>query len=177
MPDKCLKKVNTYYYSTRDMQSNSTSNSNIQTNAEGDYIGFFFRCIYYDSSLLNLAGFLHIKQTNISNRNEKFSNIADSYLSEHMDIFELPKDNNAELQKKFEYEMFYKDNYSLNGVTSILKTKSKGVDNKGRKIHVTTIYNNDPLKDPVSWNPNNYIRFRKITINRQKLGKCVNCKK
>ena len=73
--------------------------------------------------------------------------------------------------------MFYIDNNSLNGVTSILKTKCKGEDSKGREIHVTTRYNNDPKIEPVSWNPNNYIRFRKITISRVKFGKHVNCKK
>jgi hypothetical protein len=73
--------------------------------------------------------------------------------------------------------MFYRDNGSLNGVTSILKTKCKGGDSKGREIYVTTRYNNDPITDPVSWNLNNYIRFRKITISRVKFGKHVNCKK
>lgn len=178
MPHKCLKKVNTYYYATRDMSKNPTSNSNIHTNKEEDYIGYFVRKLYHDPKLLKPAALLYIAQRNFSNRNKAFSNISDNYLYEQMVIYELPdNDTTVELKKKFDYEMFYKDNDSLNGVTSILKTKCKGEDSKGREIHVTTMYNNDPIIEPVLWNPNNYIRFRKITIRRVKFGKHVNCKK
>lgn len=107
MPHKCLKKVNTYYYATRDMNKNSTSNSNIHTNREEDYIGYFVRKLYYDPQLLKPAAFLHIAQHNFSNRNKAFSNISDNYLYEQMEIYELPdSDTTVELKKNLSMKCF-----------------------------------------------------------------------
>jgi hypothetical protein len=89
------------------MNKNSTSNSNIHTNREEDYIGYFVRKLYYDPQLLKPAAFLHIAQHNFSNRNKAFSNISDNYLYEQMEIYELPdSDTTVELKKNLSMKCF-----------------------------------------------------------------------